>query len=83
MEMALPTWRRQQGRRLQRGGACAEGASYVADSDRVGASDTWHTQIFRIQQHFPQHPFSYLGYLVYPIPPPHIGAAGSSSSRTT
>ncbi|MED6170888.1 hypothetical protein PIB30_035465 [Stylosanthes scabra] len=35
------------------------------------------------QQHFPQHPFSYPGYLVYPIPPPHTGAAGSSSSSTT
>ncbi|MED6157688.1 hypothetical protein PIB30_025632 [Stylosanthes scabra] len=35
------------------------------------------------QQHFPQHPFSYPGYLVYPIPPPHTGAAGSSLSSTT
>ncbi|MED6149573.1 hypothetical protein PIB30_063791 [Stylosanthes scabra] len=35
------------------------------------------------QHHFPQHPFSYPGYLVYPIPPPHTGAHGSSSSSTT
>ncbi|MED6200533.1 hypothetical protein PIB30_086066 [Stylosanthes scabra] len=34
------------------------------------------------QQHFPQHPFYYPGYLVYPIPPLHTGATGSSSSST-
>ncbi|MED6169018.1 hypothetical protein PIB30_017384 [Stylosanthes scabra] len=29
------------------------------------------------QQHFPQHPFPYPGYIVYPIPPPHTEAAES------
>ncbi|MED6182866.1 hypothetical protein PIB30_032789 [Stylosanthes scabra] len=33
-------------------------------------------------QHFPHHPFPYPVYIVYPIPPPHTGAAGSSSSST-
>ncbi|MED6142858.1 hypothetical protein PIB30_001630 [Stylosanthes scabra] len=36
------------------------------------------------QQHFPQQPYQYLGYIVYsiPLPPPHTGAAVSSSSST-
>ncbi|MED6125520.1 hypothetical protein PIB30_069262 [Stylosanthes scabra] len=37
------------------------------------------------QQHFPQQPYQYPGYIVYlipPHPPPHTGAAGSSSGNS-
>ncbi|MED6175451.1 hypothetical protein PIB30_078502 [Stylosanthes scabra] len=34
------------------------------------------------QQHFAQHPYQYLGYIVYPIPPHHTRAVGSSASST-